>query len=109
MYEQLDLFQFISKQNNFAPGDWIEKDFVGKELSFDEITNRIGELIVIDQSTQSTEWYNIVLIERIIIRNNLQRRLVYYDGCKQRGLIDERWFDKNIISPAKAYELKDCI
>lgn len=105
MYEQLDLFSLIV-DSKFKAGDWIEKNFVGRKLSFDEIANRIGELIVMDLSTSSTEWYKVVLVERIVPSNNSHRRLVYYDGCKQRGLVDEMYFNENKTFPAKAYELK---
>lgn len=105
MYEQLNLFQFLEKPKEFVPGDWIEKDFIGRKLTFDEIANNIGNLIVMDKSTASHEWYKVVLVEKIIDVGNRQRRLVYYDGCKQRGLTNEMYFCENLKFPAKAYEL----
>lgn len=53
MYQQLDIFNFINIPKQFKPGDWIEKEFCGKQLSFDEIANSIGKLIVMDKSTSS--------------------------------------------------------
>lgn len=89
----------------FKPGDWVVEDVLGKELTFDEITQEIGNLIVMDKSTSSHEWYKVVLVEKIVIVKDNQRRLVYYDGCKQRGLVDEMYFDENINHPARAYKL----
>ena len=92
---------------NVNPGDWVEKEMLGSELTFDEITQMIGELIVMDKSTVSHEWYKVVLVEQIVmVENNTQRRLVYYDGVKQRGLVNEMYFNENIPFPARAYRLK---
>lgn len=89
------------------PGDWIEKESIGEQLSFDEITQMIGKLIVMDLSTVSHEWYKVVMVEKIVmVENNTQRRLVYYDGKNQRGLVNEMWFDESVSYPARAYRLK---
>lgn len=91
----------------FEPCDWIEKENVGKQLTFDEITQMVGKLIVMDKSTASHAWYKVVLVEKIVmVENNTQRRLVYYDGVKQRGLVNEMYFNENITYPARAYRLK---
>lgn len=67
----------------------------------------IGKMIVMDKSTASHEWYKVVLVEKIVmVENNTQRRLVYYDGVKQRGLVNEMYFKENIPHPARAYRLK---
>ena len=105
MYEQLDIFSFLEPQKTYKPGDWVEKDVLGKKLTFDEITQMIGEMIVMDKSTSSNEWYKVVLVEKIAIVEGNQRRLVYYDGCKQRGLVNEMYFNENINYPARAYKL----
>ena len=44
----------------FKPGDWIEVENVGEQLTFDEITQMIDQLIVMDMSTESHEWYKVV-------------------------------------------------
>lgn len=89
------------------PGDWVERDVIGEKLTFDEITQMIGKLIVMDLSTESHDWYKVVLVEKIVmVENNTQRRLVYYDGVKQRGLVNEMWFDESVLHPARAYRLK---
>ena len=93
--------------NDFKPGDWIEKENVCEQLTFEEITHMIGRLIVMDMSTVSHEWYKVVMVEKIVmVENNTQRRLVYYDGAKQRGLVNEMYFDEAMRFPAKVYRLK---
>ncbi len=89
------------------PGDWIEKENVGEQLTFDEITQLIDRLIVMDRSTVSHAWYKVVRVEKIVmVENNTQRRLVYYDGVKKLGMVNEMCFDKTIRFPARAYRLK---
>lgn len=89
------------------PGDWIEKANVGDQLTFDEITQMIGRLIVMDKSTASHEWYKVVMVEKIVmVENNTMRRLIYYDGVKQRGMVNEMYFDETMSFPARAYRLK---
>lgn len=107
-YEQLDIFSFIPQEKpKFKPGDWVEKDVLGEELTFDEITKEIGNMIVMDKSTSSHEWYKVVLVEKIVlVENGTQRRLIYFDGTRQRGLVNEMYFNKNIIYPARAWRLK---
>lgn len=102
-YEQINIFGYLQAHN---PGDWIEKDALGPQLSFEEITKEVGNLIVIDQSTSSHEWYKVVLVEEIITIEGNQRRLIYYDEKKQRGLINEMYFDESMIHPQKAWKLK---
>lgn len=77
------------------PGTWVEEDMLGNELTFDEITNMVGEIIIIDQSTESHAWYKAARVERIAIDENGDRRLVYFDGTKQRGIISEMYFDES--------------
>ncbi len=106
-YEQLDIFSYLQpQQKTFKPGDWVEKNVVGKQLTFDEITQEVGNLIVMDKSTSSHEWYKVVLVEKIVMVERSQRRLVYYDGTKQRGLVNEMYFDETINYPARAWRLE---
>lgn len=104
---QISLMDLLAPEKTFNPGDWIEEENVGEQLIFDEITQMIGQLIVIDMSTVSHVWYKVVMVEKIImVENNTQRRLVYYDGARQRGLVNEMYFNENIYSSARAYRLK---
>lgn len=105
---QLSLMDLIAPTaKEFKPGDWIEKENVGEQLTFDEITQMVNQLIVMDRSTVSHAWYKVVRVEKIVmVENNTQRRLVYYDGAKQRGMVNEMCFDKTIQFPARAYRLK---
>lgn len=109
-YEQLNIFSFLQEKcKAFAPGDWVEKNVLGKQLTFDEIAQEIGNLIIMDKSTESHEWYKVVRVEEIAIVDDFfhdrQRRLVYYDGVKQRGMVCEMFFDENRRFPARAYKI----
>lgn len=99
------MFDFIPR--NFKPGDWIDEELVGVELSFEDFAEMVGMLIVNDMSTESRKWYKIVQIEKIVIGDNGHRRLVYYDGKKQRGLVDEMYFNSEMRFPARAYKLNE--
>lgn len=107
MYEQLDIFRFLAPQRTFSPGEYVEKEVLGKQLTFDEITEEVGKLIILDKSTESHEWFEIVMVERIIVMDNNQRRLVYYDGGRQRGLVNEMYFDEDCPYTRKAYLISD--
>lgn len=103
---QISLMDLLAPTaNEFKPGDWIEKEIVGEQLTFDQITQMVNQLIVMDKSTASHEWYKVVMVERIVM-DNTQRRLVYYDGVKQRGMVNEMYFDETMRFPARAYRLK---
>lgn len=105
-YEQLDIFQYLQSKRKFNIGDWVGKDALGEQLTFGEIIKEVGNLIVIDQSTSSREWYKVILVEEIVTIEDNQRRLVYYDGKKQRGLVNEMYFDESIAYQSKAWKLK---
>lgn len=98
-------FFFINQKKSFKPGEYIDKYYLGRQITFDEITENIGNLIVLDKSTSSHEWYMVALVEKIVIVEGAQRRLVYYDGHQQRGLVNEMYFDENHPYPARAFEL----
>ena len=102
-YEQLDIFSFLPEEKlDFKLGDYIDRSMVGKELTFDEITKMVGETIVINSSH---ECYKVVKVEKIVTVEGNQRRLVYFDGSRQRSLINEVYFDKTLPHPVKAYAL----
>lgn len=105
-YEQMDIFSFLQEERIFNPGDYVEKAVVGKRLTFDEIASEVGNLIIMDKSTCSHEWYEIVRVERIVTGEGSRRRLVYYDGTRQNGLVDEVYFDEKRVYPARAYMIK---
>lgn len=89
-----------------AIGSWVEKDMLGDELTFDDITNMVGELIVMDMSTESHEWYKVERVEAIIDGSDGKRHLKTYDGSKQRGTVNEIFFDKDCHNPQRAWRLK---
>jgi hypothetical protein len=84
------------------PGDNVKN--TGRQMSFDEVAASVGKLIVMDESTESHAWYKVVLVEKIIPYEG-RRRLVYYDGKKQRGYVSEREFENGWPIPARAYRL----
>lgn len=99
--DQIGLFD-----DELLPGTWVETH--GRELTFDEVTKHVGQMIIMDKSTESMESFKAVLVEKIITDFETgQRRLIYYDGGRQRGLVDERWFPENYTGrfPARAYEV----
>lgn len=88
-------------------GGYVEEEMLGEPLTFDEITEMVGELIVLDNSTESHAWYKVVKVEKITCNKyEEQRRLVFFDGKKQRGMINEIYFDSNYRNPQKAWRLK---
>lgn len=89
-----------------AIGSWVEKDMLGDELTFDDITNMVGELIIMDMSTESHEWYKVERVEAIIDGSDGKRHLRTYDGSKQRGTVNEIFFDKDCHNPHRAWRLK---
>jgi len=96
---QMSLFDIPAEEKN--PGEWVTE--YGTEMTFDDIRNSIGQLIVIDLSTQSHEWYKVVRVEDIVCN-----RLVYYDGQNQRGIISEVYFKPMYTGyrPARAFRLR---
>lgn len=104
---QLNIFDCLNSiKTSFKPGEWVEECVLGKEITFQEITERVGKLIIIDMSTVSHAWYKIVKVEKIIPYEGM-RRLIYYDGCKQRGLVNEQYFDKETQFMSKrAWDIK---
>ena len=86
-------------------GDWVETH--GRELTFDEIAAREGQCIVYDMSTQSHAWYKIVRVKEII-RHEGQRRLIYSDGGRYPGLVNEMYFSPEFGERrARAYEISE--
>lgn len=100
--DQIGLFD-----DELLPGTWVKTH--GRELTFDEVAKRVGQIIIMDKSTESMKSFKAVLVEKIITDFETgQRRLIYYDGGRQRGLVDERWFPENNTGrfPARAYEVE---
>ncbi len=88
------------------PGSLVEENILGDELTFDEIAEMVGEIIILDRSTESKNWYKAVKVEDVFVSNDDHRHLRYFDGAKQRGIIDEMYFDKNQRSPQRAWRVK---
>lgn len=105
-YEQLDIFYYLQSPNrSFKPGDCVGKDVLGERLTFDEITQEVGNLIVI-QSIPTRESYRVVRVEKIVlVEEGRQRRLVYYDGTRQNGLENEMYFNEDVQRHIRAYRI----
>lgn len=108
MTGQMSLFDFINPQ--VKPGEWLQESQLGKEITFDEVARSVGKVIAIDKSTQSHAWYKAVLVEKILERDEYDgryRRLIYYDGMKQRGYISEMHFqDDNLRNRQRAWRIR---
>ena len=110
MIGQISMFDFLQEEKrikSYKPGNWIEAECLGKQLTFEEITGLIGNLVVMDMSTESHAWYKVIMVEKIYICENGERRLIYFDGQKQRGLVKEMYFNESMRFPARAYRLKE--
>ena len=88
------------------PGSFVEENILGDELTFDEIAEMVGEIIILDRSTESRAWYKAVKVEDVFVSNDDHRHLRYFDGAKQRGIIDEMYFSKSQRSPQRAWRVK---
>ncbi|MGN1304996.1 MAG: DNA-directed RNA polymerase subunit alpha C-terminal domain-containing protein [Oscillospiraceae bacterium] len=88
------------------PGSWVEEDMLGEELTFDKIADMVGETIIMDMSTESHTWYKAVMVEKIGACEGGGRRLMFYDGTKERGLVGEMFFNKDRIRPERAWRVK---
>lgn len=102
MIKQMNIFDFIEPP--VKPGEWLQKSQLGEEMTFDEIAQSVGKVIAIDKSTQSHAWYKAVLVEKILERDEydgIYRRLIYYDGVKQRGVISEMYFQ---VEGSRSYQ-----
>ena len=108
MCEQMNIFDFIDPP--VQPGEWLREDQLGEEITFDEIAQSVGKVIAIDKSTQSHAWYKAVLVEKILERDEYDgryRRLIYYDGVKQRGYISEMYFQAdNLRNLQRAWRIR---
>ena len=101
---QVNLFDLLALPN---PGEYVTEH--GRELSFDELEEMVGRLIVYDCSTQSHEWLKIVRVVEIYHYPDGRRRLIYSDGTRQHGLVDEMYFLPTYtgLFPPRAYALKE--
>lgn len=105
MNEQMSIFDLLPPEHCLKPGEWVEENMLGERLSFDEITQNVGNLIIIDMSTASHAWYKVVFVESIYTYESGERRLIYYDGARQRGLINESYFNEKSIYASKAWKI----
>lgn len=68
-------------------GDYVEEDMLGDLLSFDELTEMIGQLVVNDYSTESKNWYKVVRIDKIHTNDvDGSRSVAVIDGPKKNDI-----------------------
>lgn len=93
-----------TEPDTFPPqlGTFVDKH--GRELTFDEIAQRVGKPIVMDMSTASREAFKVVMVKEIIPHEG-GRRLIYSDGGRQPCAVDDRYFKPGCSHPSHAYEL----
>ena len=99
MAEQTSLFD-----GEIEPGTYVEE--YGKRLSFDDLTHMIGQIVIIDRSTQSHVWHMAVRVLKIVDTTD-GRRLLYSDrpnkGRKDYCSVSEIYFDDKCRRPVKVY------
>lgn len=78
----------------YAPGDYVEKSGLGDPLAFKEPYSLIGELAVIDVSTESRKDYKVVLITSIS-EGHGERRVVFSDAGGGLGNILDIYFKRD--------------
>lgn len=73
------------KREYVRPGDYVTEH--GAVIDHICRPAYIGELIVMDKSTQSREWWQVGRLEKYFECRGVMRSVVYY-GKEQRSLID---------------------
>ena len=102
---QMSIFDFI--KDTVSPGEWVDESMLGEELTFEEIAHMVGQMIIISAHTVSQKWYKAVQVEKIIdAKEKGNRQLVYYDGHRQRGYINEIYMNKGISWSPRAWRIK---
>ena len=94
--DQMSLFD-----GELEPGTYVETH--GAQLSFEELTHMVGKIVILDRSTQSHAWYKAVRILEVRADSEGTRNLLFFDGGKQLGRVNERWFAPGVKYPEKAY------
>ena len=72
---------------NLKPGDYVKTH--GASISHIMRPNYVGQLVVVDKSTQSHPWFVVGILEAYIPYEDTYRSIVYI-GKKQRQLITHR-------------------
>ena len=105
MKGQISIFDVCIDNLILKPGDYVAENQLREELTFDEMAEMVGKSIAFDCSTESHNCYQVVVVEKIHIYEDGSRRLIYYHGKKQRGLVNEMYFNKQLRFPARAWLL----
>lgn len=64
-------------------GDYVSEDMLGELLTFDELTEMVGQLVVADYSTESKNWYKLVKIQEFVSDDSENRTLIISNGPKK--------------------------
>ena len=94
--DQMSLFD-----GELEPGTYVETH--GALLSFEELTHMVGQVVILDCSTQSHAWYKAVRILELRVDSDGTRNLLLFDGGRQLGRVNELWFAPGEKYPEKAY------
>lgn len=92
-------------------GDYVSEDMLGELLTFDELTEMEGQLVVANYSTESKNWYKVVQVGKTVEQKPDGRRLLYRDNPKKKGFecsIGEWAFKSvtNVVQAEKMWRLK---
>lgn len=106
----------------YSEGEWLDHDnpdhavYIGEELTFDDLTTMIGQLVIYTCYTQSRKWLKVIRVHSFTdntvskiqdIENGkvFTRSLVFTDGHKDFGRVNEYWFNTT-HNGVKAYRLR---
>ena len=67
----------------------------GRRLSFDEAAARIGEIIILNISTENHEWFRAVRVLKAVVTQDGERRLICERGKGLCYLMDGAFLLKN--------------
>ena len=102
---------YIDKSTEPKIGDYVSEDMLGELLTFDELAEMEGQLVVANYSTESKNWYKVVQVGKTVEQKPDGRRLLFRDNPKKKGFecsIGEWAFKSvtNIVQAEKMWRLK---
>ena len=92
-WKQMTIFDFMAPdRKEVEPGALVESH--GRELTHEDLLGVIGQMVVMDKSTESHEWFNAGVLECYFW---FEREKVWianvYDGGRQRNIF--RFYGSN--------------
>lgn len=83
----------------YAPGDYVEQ--VGKPLKYDDLYHLIGEMVVVDVSTESHTWYRVALITGLTEGGDERRVIFSYAESSLNSIQDVHFMNKPLMYSLK--------